>query len=154
MLRAGLLLALLSAVPLQAQTPAEDARSAASEGRYADAAARFKEALRLEPKNASLHLGLGLALQALKDFPKAAAALEEAAKLGPDAPAPYYSLGLLYEAAASDPAAFGEPKTEAVQRRYRHKALKAWERFLKTEKDSKRLEAGRAHLERVKEELR
>lgn len=140
--------------PVRAQTPAEDATQAASEGRYADAVPKFEEAVRLEPKNASLRLGLGLAYQALRKYPQAAAALEAAAKLGPNAPAPFYSLGLLYEAAAGDPAAFGEPLDEAVRRRFRQKARQAWERFLRLEKDPKRLETAKEHLGRLREELR
>lgn len=140
--------------PARAQTPAEDATQAASEGRYAEAVPKFEEAVRLEPKNASLRLGLGLAYQALRKYAQAAAALEAAAKLGPSAPAPLYSLGLLYEAAAADPAAFGEAADEAVRRRFRLKARQAWERFMRLEKDPKRLETAKEHLARLREELR
>lgn len=152
-LAAAVLSACLSS-PAAAQAPADEAAKAASEGRYEDAVGRFEAAVRLDPKNASLHLGLGLALQALKKYPQAAAALEEAAKLGPAAAAPHYSLALLYEAGASDPAAFSQPVSDAVRRRFRQKARQAWERYQRLEKDPKRLATALEHLERLREEPR
>lgn len=145
--------ALLSPLPAHAQTAAEEATKLAGAGRYADAVQRFQEAVRQEPKNASLHLGLGLAYQALKDYAKAIHAVEAAVRLDPDAANPLYSLALLYEAAATDPAALQEQKTPAVQRRYWQKARQAWERFIGLEKDPQRRAVADGHLQHIKEAL-
>ena len=53
------------------------------EGRNADAAAVFEEALRAEPRNPTLYLGVGLAAQLLGDMRKARDSFEQALKLAP-----------------------------------------------------------------------
>lgn len=134
-------------LPTCAQTPAESATQLAGDGRYADAVPKFVEAIRLEPKNASLRLGLGLAYQALQKYPEAVQALEAAVKLGPNSPEPHYSLALLYEAAAADPVILKENKTPVVQRRFWQKARQAWEKVVLSSKDPKRLATAKEHLE-------
>ena len=140
---------LLAAVSLSArsQTPAEQATQLAGDARYADAVPKFQEAIRLEPKNASLRLGLGLAYQALEKYPEAVSALEAAAKLGSHEP--YYSLALLYEAAAADPLIMKETKTPGLQKRYWQKARQAWEKVVLLSKDDKRIATAKEHLERM-----
>ncbi len=137
-----------------ADPPAEEATKLAGDGRYADAVQKFVEAITRDPKNASLHLSLGLAYQSLKKYPEAAQALEKAAELNPTSPDPFYSLGLLYEAAATDPAPWKEPKTDAVRNRFWLKARKAWETFLGLTKDPKKAEIAKRHLERISEALK
>jgi tetratricopeptide (TPR) repeat protein len=53
------------------------------EGRNEDAAAVFADAIRDEPRNATLYLGAGLAAQLLGDNAKARESLEQALKLAP-----------------------------------------------------------------------
>jgi len=50
---------------------------------YAEAAAAYKEAVRLEPHNAEYHFNLGLALSRQKKYPEATAAFKEAVRLDP-----------------------------------------------------------------------
>lgn len=131
--------------------PAEEAKGLVAEGRYEAAVGRFREALKADPKNASLNLGLGLAFQSLKRYPEALAALEKASRLAPDSPDAYYSLALLYEAAAADPGLLGEPKDAGARRRWREKARAAWEQVLRVGKDPKRGETAKEHLARIAE---
>lgn len=147
----ALLLSLFAVSARASETPAEAATRAAGEGRYEDAVASFEEAVRLEPKNASLHLGLGLAYQSVKRYRDATLTLEKAAALAPESADARYSLGLLYEAAAADPAITGEPKTPASAAKLRRKAVSAWEAVLKLAKDEKRLAAAKSHLAKLKE---
>ena len=149
----GFLIA-FSPVPARAETPAEEATRLAGEGRFSEAAQRFEEAVRREPKNASLHLGLGLAYQSLQRFPEAVQALEKAARLEPGSAEPVYSLGLLYEAAAADPSILREPDTEALRRRFFQKARQAWDKVVRLSKDPKRVEVAKEHLGRILEALR
>jgi tetratricopeptide (TPR) repeat protein len=147
----GLAASLLAVIPfpIKAETPAEEATKSAGEGRYADAVQKFEEAIRGEPKNASLHLGLGLAYQSLRKYPEAFQALEKAARLGPDSLEAHYSLGLL-----CDPSIVRESKSDVVERRYWRKALEAWEKVIGLGKDPKRVDVAREHRERIKEMLR
>ena len=67
------------------------------DGRNADAAAVFEEALRTEPRNPSLYLGAGLAAQLLGDMRKARDSFEQALKLAPNLTTASLLLGdLLY----------------------------------------------------------
>jgi tetratricopeptide repeat protein len=67
------------------------------EGRNADAAALFEEALRAEPRDASLYLGAGLAAQLLGDLRKARDSFEQALRLAPNLTTASLLLGdLLY----------------------------------------------------------
>ncbi|MBI4425152.1 MAG: tetratricopeptide repeat protein [Elusimicrobia bacterium] len=134
-----------------AETAAEEATRLASAERFSEAVGKFEEAIRGEPENASLHLGLGLAHQSLRRYPEALRALERAAKLAPKSADPFYSLGLLYEAASAEPAIVEEPKTDAVRRGYREKAREAWKKVLRLAKDPQRLGVARGHLDRLAE---
>lgn len=147
----ALLLFLPAAFARAAETPAEAATRASGEGRYQDAVTSFEEAVRLEPKNGSLHLGLGLAYQSVKRYRDAAGALEKAAELSPESADARYSLGLLYEAAAADPAIMGEPKTPEAAAKFQRKAVSAWEAVLRLTKDEKRLATAKGHLVKLKE---
>jgi tetratricopeptide (TPR) repeat protein len=147
-LAALLALAVLAAPPVLAN-PAEEAKAMVAEGRYEAAVGRFEEALRADPKNASLHLGLGLALQSLKRYPEALEALEKASRLAPDSPDSFYSLALLYEAAATDPGLLAGPQDAGARRRFRRKARAAWEQVLRLSKDPKRAGTAKEHLARI-----
>lgn len=133
--------------------PAEEAKALVGQERYADAVLKFQEALKGDPKNPSLHLGLGLAFQSLKKYGDAVTSVERAAKLSPDSPDAHYSLGLLYEAVATDPSVLGEPKSASVERKYWLKARTAWERVAKLSKDPKRVDVAKEHLTRIREAL-
>ncbi|MBI3297040.1 MAG: tetratricopeptide repeat protein [Elusimicrobia bacterium] len=142
------LLVLLLSMPCAA-APADDAKQLVAQGRFADAARKFQEALAQDPKNASLHLSLGLAYQSAKSYPEAAASLERAAELAPGKAHAFYSLGLLYEAAAGDPSLLGEQKS--AQAKYWRKAREAWQRVVELAKDPKRVETAKQHLARIAE---
>ena len=53
-------------------------------GKTDEAIAEYKEALKLQPKNASTHYNLSIVYQKKKDMPAAIAELKEAARLAPD----------------------------------------------------------------------
>jgi tetratricopeptide (TPR) repeat protein len=61
-------------------------------GRPDEAIVEYKEALRINPKNASAHYNLSIVYQKKKDMPTAIAELREAAKLAPDWPTPHIML--------------------------------------------------------------
>ena len=61
-------------------------------GRPDEAIIEYKEALKLQPKNASAHYNLSIVYQKKKDMPTAIAELREAAKLSPDWPTPHIML--------------------------------------------------------------
>lgn len=151
MKRLGAVLALALLSRQAGASPAEEAKGLVAEGRYEAAVGRFAEALKADPKNASLHLGLGLALQSLKRYPEALDALEKAARFNPGSPDAFYSLALLYEAAATDPGLLAEPKDAGARRRFRQKARAAWEQVLRLGKDPKRAETAKEHLSRIAE---
>jgi tetratricopeptide (TPR) repeat protein len=66
------------------QSPLTRGEALARSGRYEDAAAAFREAIRLEPELAGAHNNLGCALAALGRFEEAGAAFREAVRLRPD----------------------------------------------------------------------
>ena len=138
-----------------AESAAEEATRLVNEGRFEEALARFTEAIRGEPKNASLHLGLGLALQSLGRYPDAVQSLEKASKLAPASAEPFYSLALIFEAAAADPALLDGPNApESTRRQYLQRARKAWEKVARLSKDGKRVEVAKEHLARLADALR
>ena len=57
-----------------------------------DAIAEYKEALKLDPRNAKIHYNLSIVYQKKKDLPAAIAELKAAAKLLPDWPTPHIML--------------------------------------------------------------
>ena len=63
----------------------------------AEAIPFYKEAIRLEPKHAGAHYGLGMALGMTGQRMEAVAELNQAATLAPTNPLPYYRLGRLHE---------------------------------------------------------
>ena len=65
---------------------------------YADAAAAFREALRIDGALAIAHVNLSLALLYSQDQPAAAREADAAARLLPSAPQPHYLLGLIARA--------------------------------------------------------
>lgn len=148
---------------------AQEAANLVNAGQYEKAVLKFKKAIKQDPKNASLHLSLGLTYQSLKQYLKAIRSIEKAAKLAPLSAEAHYSLALLYEAIALQPkslmksAANGEGfegqiyvlgvgskksrgKKKLVQRRYLLKAKSAWKEVLRLEKDERKLEVARKHL--------
>ena len=84
--------------PAFAQSGASPAGwNAIREGRNADAAAAFEEALRAEPRDPSLFLGAGLAAQLMGDLRKARDSFEQALRLAPNLTTASLLLGdLLY----------------------------------------------------------
>jgi tetratricopeptide (TPR) repeat protein len=72
-------------------------------GRSDDAIAEYKEAISLQPKNASAHYNLSIVYQKKKDMPSAIAELKLAAKYAPDWPTPHIMLTNLLK--DSDPKA-------------------------------------------------
>ncbi len=72
-------------------------------GRGDDAIAEYKEALRLEPRDAKAHYNLSIVYQKRKDMPSAITELRQAAKLAPDWPTPHIMLVRLLK--DSDPKA-------------------------------------------------
>jgi cytochrome c-type biogenesis protein CcmH/NrfG len=61
--------------------------------RYAEAVEAFKEAIRLEPDNASAHFGLGWAYLGLDRYAEAVEAFKEAIRLEPDNAWAHFGLG-------------------------------------------------------------
>ena len=72
-------------------------------GKTDDAIAEYKEALKLQPKNSSIHYNLSIVYQKKHDMTAAVAELREAAKLSPDWPTPHLMLTNLLK--DSDPKA-------------------------------------------------
>src|SRR5215471_1279876 len=63
--------------------------------KYEDAAAKFRQALKIDPALSIAHLNLAIALFNEPDVPAALAEAKIAARLLPDAPQPQYMLGLI-----------------------------------------------------------
>src|SRR5439155_12822487 len=61
---------------------------------WKNAAAEFKESLRLDPQSAAAYIGLGAAEAKLGDRARAAAALHRSIEIDPRSPKAHYSLGL------------------------------------------------------------
>lgn len=76
-LAAGLALWVLTAAPARAG-PLEDGNAAYREGRFREAAERYREGIAGKPEDWRLHTNLGNALYRLGDFPAAQAAYERA----------------------------------------------------------------------------
>jgi protein O-mannosyl-transferase len=68
-------------------------------GRYAEAAARFREALRINPEYADAHYNLGSLLAVLGESEAAAVHLREAIRIDPADADAHANLGLIYSAA-------------------------------------------------------
>ena len=67
-------------------------------GRYADAEAAYRQAIRLAPGNAGAHHGLGRVLDELRRYPEAEAAYRQAIRLAPDYAGAQQSLAELLRA--------------------------------------------------------
>ncbi len=152
MLAGGFFL-LLCAMPAPgASSAAAQAVDLSNRGRPEEGAARFEEAIREDPKNAKLRLGLGLAYQELKRYKEAIKALEEAARLAPNLTEAHYSLGLLYESMAINPGLAEEGK--GARRGFWLKARQAWSAVRRLDKKPERQKAAKEHLDRIDDELR
>jgi tetratricopeptide (TPR) repeat protein len=66
------------------------------QGRYADAEAAIREAIRLNPGSADAHSDLGKALRYMEQYPEAEAAYREAIRLDPDMLPAYWGLGIVF----------------------------------------------------------
>ena len=66
-----------------------------AQGRVADAAAHFRRAAALGPRDERIHFNLGNALAELSRYPEAVAAYERALAVNPDFPDAHVNLGLL-----------------------------------------------------------
>jgi Flp pilus assembly protein TadD len=64
-----------------------------AQGRYADAAVAFREAIRFDPESASAHNGLGSALREMGQYPEAETALRKATLFDPGMASAHKCLG-------------------------------------------------------------
>jgi tetratricopeptide (TPR) repeat protein len=79
--------------PAAAATLNERARSAAAGGRYAEAIADYREALRIAPRNLDAEIGLAQAFRGVHNFDAATQILEQARRDHPKSAAPLAILG-------------------------------------------------------------
>src|SRR5271170_3031864 len=79
--------------PAAAVTVIEQARVAAAGGRYAEAIADYREALRIAPRNVEAEIGLAQAFRAVHNFDAATQILEQARREHPRSAAPLVMLG-------------------------------------------------------------
>jgi tetratricopeptide (TPR) repeat protein len=79
--------------PGAALTLIERARTAAAGGRYAEAIADYREALRIAPRNVDAEIGLAQAFRAVHNFDAATQVLEQARREHPRSAAPLAMLG-------------------------------------------------------------
>jgi tetratricopeptide (TPR) repeat protein len=79
--------------PVAAATSIEQARTAAAGGRYAEAIADYREALRIAPRNVDAQIGLAQAFRAVHNFDAATQILEQARREHPRSAAPLVMLG-------------------------------------------------------------
>ena len=79
--------------PAAAVTLIEQARAAAAGGRYAEAIADYREALRIAPRNVDAEVGLAQAFRAVHNFDAAKQTLEQARREHPKSAAPLAMLG-------------------------------------------------------------
>jgi tetratricopeptide (TPR) repeat protein len=86
-------LVVLAQTPGPAVTLVEQARAAAAGGRYAEAIADYREALRIAPRNLDAAIGLAQAFRAVHNFDAATQILEQARREHPRSAAPLAILG-------------------------------------------------------------
>jgi tetratricopeptide (TPR) repeat protein len=79
--------------PAATVTLNEQARTAAAGGRYAEAIADYREALRIAPRNVDAEIGLAQAFRAVHNFDAAKQMLEQARREHPRSAAPLEMLG-------------------------------------------------------------
>jgi len=79
--------------PAAAVSMIEQARVAAAGGRYAEAIADYREALRIAPRNVEAEIGLAQAFRAVHNFDAATQILEQARREHPKSAAPLAMLG-------------------------------------------------------------
>jgi tetratricopeptide (TPR) repeat protein len=82
-----------SGPPQAAVTLIEQARGAAAAGRFAEAIADYREALRIAPRNLEAEIGLAQAFRAVHNFDAATQILEQARREHPKSAAPLAILG-------------------------------------------------------------
>ncbi len=82
-----------SGAPQVAVTLIEQGRGAAAAGRFADAIADYREALRVSPRNLDAEMGLAQAFRAVHNFDAATRILEQAQREHPKSAAPPAMLG-------------------------------------------------------------
>lgn len=122
---------------------AAEATRFSNEGKYAEAADKFNEAIKLAPENSSLHLSLGLVYRSMARYDDAIRAIEKAIALGEGTGKPHAMLGLCYEAKAvsADP---------ALAKAYWNKALEAWNRAVMLAPDAERRAMAQKHIDKIK----
>jgi tetratricopeptide (TPR) repeat protein len=91
--------ALLAAAPPGAEEPNRRGWTLSRRGRYEEAIAAFREALRADPALPSAHLGLGVAYSGLGRHDDAVEALREAIRLRPAHAESHYNLGVALQRA-------------------------------------------------------
>jgi tetratricopeptide (TPR) repeat protein len=82
-----------SRLPQAAVTLVEQARTAAAAGRFAEAIADYREALRIAPRNLEAETGLAQAFRAVRNFDAATQVLEQSRREHPRSAAPLVMLG-------------------------------------------------------------
>lgn len=117
-------------------------------GNYTEAAAKFQEAIKDEPKNASLYLAMGFVYKNMNSFGEAIDSLKKATELQPNYAEAYYSLALLYEAMALD---LGSRLDEEWRKGFWKEAKEAWKKVLEFEKNPKKREVAKKHIEKISE---
>ncbi|NLO90772.1 MAG: tetratricopeptide repeat protein [Elusimicrobia bacterium] len=120
---------------------AADGAALARQGQYAQAKAKFQQAISADPDNATLHLSLGLTCRKLREWDNAAVSLEKAAELDPKLYQANSALALLYE---------GMAIWRPIQKPgYIQKARKNWQAVIAAApaSDTETLEMAKRHLD-------
>ncbi|MFA6582904.1 MAG: tetratricopeptide repeat protein [Elusimicrobiaceae bacterium] len=125
---------------------AGEATQLSNEGKYAQAAEKFNEAIQLAPANGSLYFNLGLVYKLMGRYDDAVRMIDRAVSLGQQTPQVYETLGFIYEAQA-----VAAPAAKA--REFWLKAQKAWENLEVCATDEERKKLSRKHIDRIKEIL-
>ncbi|MFH1619559.1 MAG: tetratricopeptide repeat protein [bacterium] len=139
-------LALYAADGSQTGTAGSQAASLANQGRFAEAAAKFEEAIKAEPANATLYLNLGLVCRELGRYRDAVSYLEKSVELDPELNTAYYNLALIYEALAVIPDKMGFAPD---QENYLRKALSCWHKVLKLENNRHKRHTAIRHIKHI-----
>lgn len=117
-------------------------------GAYTEAVGKFQEAIEQEPGNASLYLAMGLVYKNMNSFGEAITTIKKATELQPNYAEAYYSLALLYEAEALD--VTGTLPEEGCKEFWKE-AKGSWQKVLEFEKNPRKREVARKHIEKISE---
>ncbi|MDD4005270.1 MAG: tetratricopeptide repeat protein [Elusimicrobiaceae bacterium] len=124
---------------------AGEATRLSNEGKQEEAIAKFNEAIRLAPENASLYLNLGLVYQGMGRYADAVSSIEKAISLGERGVRTYATLAFGYEALAVS------TQPPLSPRPYWDKARDAWTKVLSLETDPGKQHMARKHIDRIED---